>query len=127
MNPLKKMKAELKALALEIRQKRQTTKINQRSWSFWYNANPGLDYRDPKRLEGDKFLSGIDQWGLVCKAAEFRIKFVAYCLLRGRKYEEIEPRVRDGNEIDMERVEKIMKVVENEFEALRASESGLVA
>jgi hypothetical protein len=39
---------------------------------------------------------------------EYRIKHVAYCMLRGRHYEEIENNVKPYNTINMNRVKKYM-------------------
>jgi hypothetical protein len=101
MHPLKKMKEELKTLAGEVRAARQTMKNNQRAGKF--------DWREPGNVN---YLS-----------YSFRLKHVAYCLLRGRTYEQIEPKVREGNELDMGKVEKIMEGVRNELEALLPSAS----
>src|SRR5574343_1859195 len=101
MHPFKKMKEELKALATEVRTARETMKHNQRLGKF--------DWREPGNVV---FLSHT-----------FRMKHVAYCLLRGRTYEQIEPYVRPGYELDMEKVERIMKGVRDELEALLPSAS----
>lgn len=127
MNPIKKMKLELKAMAADIRENRLTTRSAQSQASLWYNAHADMKYDSPEWKQWRVLFSTADQYGLVRRAAEFRIKFVAYCLLRGRKYEEIESRVRPGNEIDMKRVEAVKQAVENEFEALRASQVQSVA
>ena len=65
---LLKMKAELKVLATEIR----TLKSKRKESQFGYV--PGLDL----------------------SRRSFRVKHLAYCMLRGRKLEEIEPKLRDG-------------------------------
>ena len=62
------LKAELKVLALEIR----TLKSKR------------------KELRG--YVPGLDS-----AQTSFRIKHIARCMLRGRKMEEIEPKLRDPN------------------------------
>lgn len=64
---LLQMKAELKVLATEIRQLKSTRKQCQ------FGYVPGL--------------GGTQH--------EFRYKHLAYCMLRGRSIEQIEPKVRD--------------------------------
>lgn len=121
MHPLQKMKADLKARALEISEKRTTNKRQQRARSLWENANPEYKkqgWNSPLNQEGSLLNKDVNQWAVVDKAKEFRVYFVAYCILRGRTYEQIEPKVRSGNEIDMNRVEKIMQGVKSEIEAL---------
>lgn len=66
---LLKMKADLKVLALQIRQLKSTRKQHRNG------SVPGL---------------GTAQ-------SDFRIKHIAYCLLRGRTMEQIEPKLRDPN------------------------------
>ena len=50
------------------------------------------------------YVSGLDS-----KRALARHLHIAYCLLRGRKYEEIEPSCREGNTPSEEWVEQIME------------------
>lgn len=83
------LKAELKALAKEIKE-----------WKFkrdhWYDYD-SLQW---------KF-----QYGVMERAREFRHKHIAYCLLRGRKYEEIE-QPRENNKPDMIYVQLVMEEYE---------------
>lgn len=46
---------------------------------------------------------------------EYRYDHVAYCMLRGRTYEEIENKVRPGNEILMDNVVKIMEKMKSDI------------
>ena len=69
------LKAELKALAKEIRQ----LKFKRDHW--W-------DYRERDQ--------GYYQWNVQNRAYNFRHKHIAYCMLRGRKYEEIERFCREA-------------------------------
>ncbi len=42
-------------------------------------------------------------------SGDYRHLHIAYCLLRGRKYEQIENKVRPGNEPNWTRIESIMQ------------------
>lgn len=74
---IKKIKEELKATASIIRQVRNAGKNASRT-GVW---------------EGPK-----DAKPLYLLVPEFRHKHIAYCMLRGKAYEVIEPKVNDGNE-----------------------------
>lgn len=87
---IKEMKAHLKTLAASIRQHRREYKDAQRG--------RGVDWTAP-------------YWKVFAESDQFRYEHVAYCLVRGRKYEEIERTVHEGNEIDMEKVEKILATI----------------
>ena len=63
------LKAELKALAKEIRQ-------------FKYLRDHWWDHREQSQ--------GSYQWAVESRAREFRHKHIAYCMLRGTEYERIE-------------------------------------
>jgi len=76
---LKIMKAELKVLAIEIRELKSTRK----SCKNGYVSNLG--------------------W----KQNEFRIKHIARCILRGRTIEQIEPKLRDENDPNHSYVRKM--------------------
>ncbi len=90
---LTKLKAELKVLALEIRQLKSTRKQCQ------YGHVSGL---------------GSHQH-------EFRYKHIAYCLLRGRTLEQIENKIRDPNDwgyVDSRK--QAAKIVADVLEAVNA-------
>jgi hypothetical protein len=103
MTPIQKMKAELKALALNIRLTRAAGKEYQRSG--------GTIDKFPK-----------DSIGLWRSVPEFRHKHIAYCLARGKTYEQIESKVHEHNKLTEKHWEKInsmVKAVQDEQEALR--------
>lgn len=120
MSPLKIMKEELKDLAAQIREANRAHREGQRAASAWDLAHP-KEYKE--------------RWNIYnkvpapagCMSQEYRYKHVAYCLARGRKYEEIERKVTEGNEIDMLRVEKIVKKVQDEQATFCASQIRPVA
>ena len=78
-----KLKAELKELAKEIRQ-------------FKLRRDHHWDYPQ---------CQGEYQWAVQSRAREFRHKHIAYCMLRGRKYEEIERYCREAP--DFKRIDSI--------------------
>ena len=122
---LKELKQELKTLAETIREKRRAHRDGQRTASAWDVAHPGwsaMKWSDPVRKE---------RWEVYGKipgdpdyeSDTFRYKHVAYCMARGRKYEEIEPKVSPGNELEMNRVEAILAQVTYEPKTLCPSAS----
>lgn len=77
-----KMKADLKLLATEIR----TLKSKR---------------KDPAHNGGCGYVRGLDD-----AQFNFRAKHIAYCMLRGRTLEQIEPKLRDPNSWTHTRVRK---------------------
>ena len=88
MKSIKEFKEEQKKGAEEIREYRLEVKKAQREHRFGHN--------DP------------DPWTLYTKSQKWRHHHIAYCMLRGKTYEQVEQKVRDGNEPDMGLVESIM-------------------
>lgn len=76
-----KLKNELKKLALEVREAK-----NKRNECF---------------RSGDIQKAGSSQYDVLNIKYEIRHKHIAYCIMRGRSYAQIEPKVREGNEPDM--------------------------
>jgi hypothetical protein len=85
MTKMQELKALLKEKATEIRNKKIETKEYQR------------------KCGGS---CGGRQWTLRLMRADYRKHHIAYSMLRGRSYEEIEPTCH--NEIDLSIVERIM-------------------
>lgn len=102
MTPIQKMKTELKALALNIRLTRAAGKEYQRSGGAVNNFP-------------------ADSMGLWKSVPLFRHKHIAYCLLRGKTYEQIENKVHEGNAPDWDKINAYVKAVQDEQEALRPS------
>jgi len=88
MKTIKEFKEEQKSGAVEIRRLRLKMKDAQRGKISWARE--------------------YDQWEVYKKSQEWRHRHIAYCMLRGKEYAQIEPKVRDGNEPDMVVVERIM-------------------
>lgn len=82
---LLKVKEELKVEAKEL----STSKINVKN----------------SQRSGD-WSGSCGQWTLQKMRREWRHKFIAYCLLKGRTLEEIEGKCREDNQPDMDLVER---------------------
>lgn len=90
------IKEELKSIAQEIKSTRQEYKQYQRSGVAFRESVFDLSEEDRNKV--------FRLWGLgdvVEKLSrDFRHKHIAYSLLKGNKYEQIEKSVRKGNEPD---------------------------
>jgi len=80
---MSQIKEELKQLAKDLRIQKGLFKSKQRE--------EGCSYRDFANLSASK--------------VNARYSHIAICLVRGTPYERIEPKVKPGNEPDMESVE----------------------
>lgn len=89
-------KVELKALAQDIRELKQTIKEAQR------NDDGAARYQ--YKLPGLK--------------DEFRHKHIAYCMAKGRSYEQIENKTREGNEPDFNYIKKLVEEYEAKKEQI---------
>lgn len=129
---LKKMKSELKEMAANIRASRRESRDIESKFSHWQNAHPKChEYGSSERKEMWAFSTEqhkTRKFPWVASPAEFREKHIIYCLLRGRTYEQIEPKVRQGNEPRWDRIDKALEVARQqldkeraEYEALRRS------
>ena len=81
------LKAEQKTLAEELKTDKQSIKDRQK----------GLEKGCPSTL----------QYKLLGKRRNYRHRHIAYSLMRGRTYEQIEPKCAEGNEPDMNLVRSI--------------------
>ena len=81
------LKKELKQLAAELRTERAELKKEQR--------------------EG-KVEASIRQYTILKKRKNYRHRHIAYCLLRGRTYEQIESHCRQGNEPDQTLIQELI-------------------
>lgn len=89
MKPLSELKNELKALAVTIRElKSHRPQENRGTWRI-----TDLDYEIRRT-----------SWTT-------RHKHIAYCLMRGRSYDEIEKRTRDDNKPNL----KLIQEIQNEY------------
>ena len=93
------LKAELKALAKEIK-----------LWKF---------LRKPANREDTRLKQWDVDFNVFKYKREFRHKHIAYCLLRGRQYEEIE-QPREDNKPDMIYVNMVMEEYEQPKTELRS-------
>jgi hypothetical protein len=83
------LKLELKQLASELRDDKVTIKTIQKE-------------------QGSGAASTL-QYGLLKKQRHCRHKHIAYSMMRGRSYEQIEPKCREGNEPDQNLIQEILR------------------
>lgn len=114
---LQSLKTELKVLAAQIKEYKQqscslTSNIDKtykdrHNYNVWKTLHLDKEY-----IEADKaYCSSLSK--LKYPYLEYRSKHIAYCLLRGRTMEQIEPKLRDPNEYNYRGVrEKAYKIVE---------------
>jgi hypothetical protein len=100
---IKELKSELKVMALKIKEHK----------AFYKDCQRGT-----KKYE--------DLWRWTREQGNFsshtyRHMHIAYCLLRGKKYEQIENKVKNGNEPSWATIESIMKDY-REVEEIRCAE-----
>lgn len=82
------LKAEQKVRAAEIRADKATIKKTQR--------------------ENGSGSAADLQWFILKKKRDYRHVHIAYSMLRGKTYEQIEPKCRKGNEPDQELIREII-------------------
>jgi len=83
---MKNLKEEQKALAGKIKDNKKDIKERQRNGDY----------------------AGHQQYNLLKQKKEYRHKHLAYCMMRGRTYEEIENKCREDNKPNMDIVKEIM-------------------
>lgn len=104
MKNIKTLKAELKEIHTTIKTLRPVYKQCQRDGEMNYEV--------------------LRPFWRAC--AVVREMHVAYCLLRGTPYEKIEPKVREGNEINMKDVTAIMEAYREQPEVVCGDAIGSV-
>ena len=67
------------------------------------------DKKEIKDTQIKRKYAGSFQYKILKIQRHYRHKHIAYCLLRGRKYEEIESKVREGNEPNWSIIKKIQE------------------
>ena len=88
MNNINTLKEEIKLAAKEIRKEKSELKAQQRK-------------------DNSTYPSGDMMYSLMNSRDTLRHMHVAYSLARGNEYKDIEPKVREGNEISWSEIEKI--------------------
>jgi hypothetical protein len=83
------LKNELKQLASELRSDKAETKTAQKA--------------------GDSVKACTLQYKILRKRKTYRHKHIAYCLIRGRSYEQIEQHCRKGNEPDQNLIQELIR------------------
>lgn len=95
-NGLKEIAAELKIGKPEFR--KQQSKISKENISWFHNNEEEKDYLR-KHYDLDRKNNSLKE--------KYRHYHIAYCLLRGKKYEQIENKVREGNSPNWNIIDKI--------------------
>lgn len=116
-NKLNQIKSELKVLANQIRSSKNSFKAEQRKQSKFYYEQ-GIDFVTKYPEVWYKPEDGKPEWFWLAEADKarysFRLKHIAYCLLRGRKYEQIEPKVDEVHQLSKKDWEYI-EGIKNEY------------
>lgn len=100
---IKQLKAELKQLALDLRQAKLVFKDQQRG-----KANHDAWAKEKGLTYVSTFSKNLIPMSVSQLSDKYRHMHIAYCLLRGRKYEQIENKVRDNNEPKWSHIESIL-------------------
>lgn len=94
-------KNELKNLASEIRANKSSFKNEQRTNKSHSWGSEGWQKENDLRISIDS------------SRLQYRHKHIAYCLTKGRKYEQIEPHIREGNEPDWKFIGELQNELSN--------------
>jgi len=94
----KTLKEELKEMAVKIKETKIETKDTQKKGEY----------------------AGSLQYALLKFRREYRHKHIAYSLMRGRSYEQIEPKCREGNEPNKDLIQEIIDEYSQTEEDVRA-------
>lgn len=93
MKKIKILKQKCKDMVSLIKENsllNRTSKTQEQKDNYWaWKREKGIMYTDLSK--------------------EYRHMHIAYCLLKGRKYEEVENKVREGNSPNWSKIEQIMK------------------
>ena len=130
----KNLKQELKDLAEKIRETKADHKNDQREFSIYSRENGTFnDYYDG-RINSTKWEAIRPEYNKLYSKQlkshqtkeslrrEYRHKHIVYCFARGRTMQEIEPKVREGNDPSRHELERLMKMYDvREPLALEAS------
>lgn len=115
------LKQELKDLAVKIRESKADYKNSQRAFSTRSKNGTFNDYYEGKidsatwetiRPEYNKAYNKQvnEQQSLQSMRSEYRHKHIIYSLARGRTMEQIEPKVREGNEPSSYELNRLKKL-----------------
>ena len=115
------VRSELKEIAQKIRETKPAYRLSQRTLSLYQNKNGSLnDYYEGRinstkweliRAEHEKLDDARSNLHneLVSTQDDFRLLHMVYCFARGKTRQQIEPKVREGNEPNRWRLEELMK------------------
>lgn len=126
-NELIKLREEIKTLSSKIRIDKLNYKDVQRVYSKFTKENPicnsyhsqsvrSVEWAELRPKYNEISKEQFESWINLSSERELpREMHVAYSMLRGRTIEQIEPKVRKGNELDMHAVEEIIKQYSQEL------------
>jgi hypothetical protein len=115
------LRSELISMARKIKETKPAYRLSQRNLSLYQNKNGSLnDYYEGRinstkwefiRAEHEKLYNARAKLHneLVSTQDDFRLKHMVYCFARGKTRQQIEPKVRQGNQPNEYRLEKLMK------------------
>jgi hypothetical protein len=111
-----KLKNNLKSLSQEIRKLKTLHKEIQRSYSLGVPVLENITMQDSKKIV-EHWKAKSSYCNLVDRSrnevesmkAEIRHKHIMYSLIKGRSYEQIEPKVREGNEPNWSYIDELKK------------------
>jgi len=116
------LKAEQKELGKKIREARDGFKEDQRSFSKFQKDNGTVnDYYEGRmnsttweKIQGEYGKLNQKQYDSMCTLhqmqREYRYKHIVYCFARGKTMNQIEPKVRKGNEPSRYELQRLMKL-----------------
>lgn len=110
------LKQICKKLAEEIRSYNADYKIITKKWRFTQYNEPG--YKEDWAEFHKKHPIHYQQL-----RKEYRRHHIAHCLLRGKKYEQIEPKVREENQLKKHDWDEIGKIREKYYEVITFEEA----
>ena len=96
---IRDLKEECKKLALEIKQTKIRIKEMQKKGEY----------------------AGANQYALIFLKRDYRHRHIAYCLLRGRKIEEIEKKTREENKPNQTLIQEIIDAHREVIQDVRLS------
>lgn len=120
------LKEELKELVQKIRNQKAVRRTTAQAFSKFQKENHTFNDFYKRRIGDSDWLPIKEEYWKHYKQqlnaaedvdkmrADYRIKHVVYCIARGRTLEEIEPHVREGNELDKRQLKKMLEAYEVE-------------
>jgi len=115
------LRSELKEMAQKIKSIRPQYRLSQKTLSLFQNKNGSLNDYYEGRINSSKWELIRSEHNVLDDARaklhvqlfglqmDFRFKHMIYCFARGKTRQQIEPKVRKGNEPSRWKLEELMK------------------